>query len=223
MSKPPIVALLITAVFAPFAVAQMRAPTMTMPGSVATSGFARGLNVSFTGRPRSHAFSPGTIFLGDPFYQDYPVSPLSLPPQYIVVQPPAIVDTSLETKSEPLMIELQGQRYVRFGGRRQSTESGTTASPDYAGSDVGNASHAQAQSELPPTLLIFRDGHRELVPEYAIVGATLYAHEDYWQSGQWMKNIQLSTVNIPATVRANQNNGIKFTLPSAPNEVITRP
>jgi hypothetical protein len=222
MRKPPIVALLITAVFAPFAVAQMRGPTMTMPGSVATSGFARGVNVSFTGRPRSRAFSPGTIFLGDPFYQDYPVAPLSLPPQYIVVQPPPVVDTPSEAKSEPLMIELQGDRYVRFGGRQQSAERGTTASPDYAGSEISKSS-AQPQPELPPTVLIFRDGHSEQIPEYAIIGGTIYASEDYWQSGHWTKNIQLSVLNISATMRANHENGVKFTLPSAPNEVVTRP
>jgi hypothetical protein len=228
MRKPRIIALLAASVFTPFAMAQMRGPTLTMPGSVASSGFARGVNVSFSGRPRSHAFGPGLIFLGDGFYQDYPVAPLSLSPQYVVVQPPTIVDMSPETKSEPLtseplMIELQGNRYVRFGGRQQSAERGTTAPPDYAAAEAGNSSRAQIQSELPPTVLIFRDGHREQVPEYAIVGSTLYAHEDYWQSGLWMKNIQLSTLNIPATVRANQDNGIKFALPSAPNEVITRP
>jgi hypothetical protein len=223
MRKSRIIALLIAAVFAPFATAQMRGPTMTMPGAVPPSGFARGVNVSFTGRPRSHAFGPGAIFLGDPFYQDYPVAPLALPPQYVVVQPPTIVDTPPETKSEPLMIELQGNRYVRFGGRQQSAERGTTAAPDYAAGEAGSAARAQVQPELQPAVLIFRDGHREQVPEYAIVGGTLYASADYWQTGQWTKNIQISALNIPATVQANRDNGIKFTLPSAANEVVTRP
>jgi hypothetical protein len=137
------------------------------------------------------------------------------------VQPPTAA-TPPETKSEPLMIELQGNRYVRFGGRQQSPERGTTAPLDYA--EAGQFSTQRpAQPELPPTVLIFRDGHREQVPEYAIVGGTLYASGDYWQSGHWTKNIQLSTLNIPETVRANHDNGVKFLLPSAPNEVVTRP
>src|SRR5580693_8099294 len=93
------------------------------------------------------------------------------------------------------------------------------------GSSLRNAAPIRlpTTSELPPPLLIFRDGHREQVPGYAIVGATLYANEDYWQSGHWTKNIELSALNIAATVQANHDNGVKFLLPSAPNEVITRP
>jgi hypothetical protein len=203
-------------VLAPVTSAQMR--------SVGFSGSGRGIGVSFTGAPRSRSFGSGAIFFGDGFYADNPVTPLTIPPQYVVVQPaPTIADTPPETKSEPLMIELQGDRYVRFGGRQQSAERGTTAMPDYAAADTGRSWRPQSPLELPPAVLIFRDGHREQVPEYAIIGGTLYASADYWQTGQWTKNIQLSTLNIPATVRANQEKGIKFTLPSAPNEVVTRP
>jgi hypothetical protein len=209
--RVPIIALLGAAVFAPISIAQMRG-----------SGFGRGVNVSFNGRPHSHSFGSGAIFLGDPFYADYPVAPLTIPPQYLVVQPTPAIDTAPEVKSEPLMIELQGNRYVRYGGKQQLAERGVNPPPDYAAADAGKSS-AQAQPELPPTVLIFRDGHREQVPAYAIVGSTLYADGDYWQSGHWMKNIELSALNIPATVQANHDNGVKFLLPSAPNEVITRP
>jgi hypothetical protein len=205
-------ALLGTAVFAPISMAQMRG-----------SGFGRGVNVSFTGRPHSHSFGPAAIFLGDPFYADYPVAPLTIPPQYLVVQPSTTIDTAPEIKSEPLMIELQGNRYVRFGGRQQLAERGANSPPDYVEAHAKSPSLQQAQPELPPTVLIFRDGHREQVPGYAIVGATLYANGNYWQSGHWTKNIELSALNIPATVQANHDNGVKFLLPSAPNEVITRP
>jgi hypothetical protein len=61
------------------------------------------------------------------------------------------------------------------------------------------------------------------VSDYAIVGVVMYARGDYWQNGYWTKNIQLSALNVPATLKANQDNGVKFTLPSSPNEVITRP
>jgi hypothetical protein len=227
----PLIVVLISAllgpvVFASMAMAQMRGPGLSMPGARAPSGFGHGLGVSFSGRPHFHSFGPGVIFLGDPFYADYPVAPVTIPPQFVGVQPTAAADTPQETKSEPLMIELQGNRYVRFGGRPQSAERGVNAAPDYAETQASN-SHSipqhPAQAELPPTVLIFRDGHREQVPEYAIVGSTLYASADYWQSGHWTKNIQLSALNIPATVTANHDNGVNFTLPSAPNEVVTRP
>nr|AYC79477.1 hypothetical protein [uncultured bacterium] len=118
------------------------------------------------------------------------------------------------------MIELQGNRYVRFGGRQRSADRGTSAPPDFAASQANPQS---TPSELPPTILVFRDGHREEVPQYAIVGSTIYANGDYWQSGHWTKDIQLSALNIPATVQANHENGVRFILPSAPNEVVTRP
>jgi hypothetical protein len=208
--------LLGAAIFAPLSTAQMHGAGF----GVASSGFGRSVGVSFAG-PRSRSFGPGAIFLGDPFYADYPTAPLSTPPQIVVVQPaPAVADAVPEAKSEPLMIELQGNRYVRFGGRQQSSERGLNSPPDYAGDQTGKSS---AQPELPPTVLIFRDGHSEQIPDYAIIGNTIYARGDYWQSGHWTKNIQLSALNIPATMRANHENGVKFTLPSAPNEVVTRP
>ena len=187
------------------------------------SNFGHGVNVSFGGRSPSRSFGRGAIFLGDPFYADYPIAPITMPQQYVLAPPATVADAPPEPKSEPLMIELQGNRYVRFGGRQQSAERGASAAPDYAEARTApSVSQQPAQPEIP-TVLIFRDGHREQVPEYAIVGSTIYASGDYWQSGHWTKDIQLSALNIPETVRANQNNGVKFILPSAPNQVITRP
>ena len=100
-------------------------------GGGATSGFSRGVNVSFSGRPYSRSFGRDAIFLGDPFYSDYQVAPVTVPPQFVIVQQPApVADTQPEIKSEPLMIELQGNRYVRFGGRQQSAERGANAPLD---------------------------------------------------------------------------------------------
>jgi hypothetical protein len=217
--------------FAPISTAQMRGGTMGVPGGARNIGFSSNglsnIGVSFTG-PRFRSFGPAAIFVGDPFYADYPVAPVTIPPQFVVVQPaaPPAADIPLEPKSEPLLIELQGNHYVRFGGKPQSAERATVAPPDYA--EPGDRSsprttERQAGTELPSPVLIFKDGHREQVPEYAIVGNTIYASANYWQTGHWTKNIQLSSLDIPATVQANHENGINFKLPSAPNEVITRP
>src|SRR5277367_6367891 len=137
MRKAPIIALL-GAVFAPVSMAQMRG--LSMAGAVPSSGFGRGVNVSFNARPQSRGFGPGVIFIGDPFYADYPVAPLALPPQFVIVQPSTTADTPPEPKSEPLMIELRGNRYVRFGGRQQSAERGVNAAPDYAEAETVNSS-----------------------------------------------------------------------------------
>lgn len=213
MPKTPIIVLLAAALSVQISMAQMHAP--------GPSGFGRSIGVSFAGHPHSRAFGPGAIFIGDPFYADYAVAPVAIPPQFVVAQPAPAPDVPPEPKSEPLLIELQGNRYVRFGGSQQSVERGVNAAPDYA--DASNLSKQASHTELPPTVLIFRDGHREQIPEYAIVGGTIYASGDYWQSGHWTKSIQLSALNIPATIQANQQAGVRFTLPSAPNEVVTRP
>src|SRR5271155_978340 len=211
-------ALLGVTIFAVTSTAQMRGS-----GGGAPSGFSRGVNVSFAGRPYSRSFGRDAIFLGDPFYSDYQVAPVTVPPQFVIVQPAPVADTQPEIKSEPLMIELQGNRYVRFGGRQQSAERGANAPPDYAEVDAGDSPQTRPPAALPPAVLIFKDGHREQVPEYAIVGSTIYASGDYWQSGHWTKNIQYSALDIPATIQANHQAGIRFSLPSGPNEVVTRP
>lgn len=214
MRLPLIVALLGVTILGRISVAQMRGPTMSMP------------RVSLAGRPPLRSFGSRAIFLGSPFlYADYPGQPWAVqtPPQVVVVQPESAVDVP-ETRSEPLLIELQGNKYVRFGGRQQSAERGMNAPPDYAEAETHLLTATQpVQPELAPAILIFRDGHREQIHEYAIVGGTLYASGDYWQSGHWTKTIQLSALNIPATVQANHDAGVKFTLPSAPNEIVTRP
>jgi hypothetical protein len=228
MRTPQIVALFGVTIFATISAAQMRAPAMSMPGAIAPAGFGPGVGVSLTQRPHPHRFGPSTIFFGDPFYADYPTQPWPIqtpPPQVVLVQPTSRTDAPPEPGSEPLLIELQGNRYVRFGGRQQSAERSTNAPPDYAEEIPAAAPKTQhpTRPELPPAILIFRDGHREPIPGYAIVGATLYANGDYWQSGHWTRNIQLSALDLPATIQANHDAGINFTLPSAANEVITRP
>ncbi len=161
------------------------------------------------------------IYLGDPFrYSDYaPDQPYydAVPPQVILLQPQAADPEPPRPRIQPLMIELQGDRYVRTGGY------------ETAGSGVPQVSRslrevsADAAPLRIPTVLVYRDGHREDVSGYAIIHDVIYARGNYYQDGYWTKNIELSSLNIPATLKANQDNGVKFILPSGPNEVVTRP
>jgi hypothetical protein len=149
-----------------------------------------------------------------------------------VAEPPA-------RKASPLLIELQGERYVRFGGVAESNAgrsdrivlASIVVDSKTATSGLTTRAHSAATvpprenspSPLQPTVLIYRDGHRQEIPNYAIVGATLYAHSNMWQTGRAMESIQLSALDIPATMKANSDQGVPFVLPSAPNEVVTRP
>ena len=226
MRRLPILALCGLTIFSAISLAQMRTPAITLPGAVAPSGFGRSLTPAFNGGFHHRPFGPGAIVFASPYYADYtePSALPPVPPQVVIVQPANASDAPLETKAEPLLIELQGDHYVRFGARHQSAERNSNAPPDFveeAHPSTPNDQHLRP--ELPPAILIFRDGHREPVPEYVIVGGTIYANGDYWQSGHWTRNIQLTALDLPATIRANREAGIKFTIPSASNEVVTRP
>jgi hypothetical protein len=72
-------------------------------------------------------------------------------------------------------------------------------------------------------VLVFRDGHKEEIGKYTIMGATIYANADYWSSGSWTRQVQIIELDVPATLKLNRERGAKFSLPSGPNEVMIRP
>lgn len=161
----------------------------------------------------------------------------SVAPQVVVVQPASAGVAPRPTRLAPLLIEWQGDRYVRFGGAAVKAEDGGAAHPDYAGHYPESAVTGRPTSpmqkqlaassprdippkDLPPTVLVYRDGHREEIPDYAIADGVIYIRGSDWQSGAWTKQIPLSALDAAATVQANQDRGAKFMLPSASNVVI---
>ncbi|MFZ0798745.1 MAG: hypothetical protein WCA13_13390 [Terriglobales bacterium] len=227
------IALLAVAVSVPFATAQMRG--VGRPVSVAHAGFARGVG-------RHHGmrrFAPG-IFAGWPFLDsDYdPNAPYLVedapPPQIVVVQPASADDSPRKIRPAPLVIEWQGDRYVRFGGTKGTDEGAISAHPDYAEPAMTmtkpslSAKQSSTHKErtqlqagpVPPAVLVYLDGHHEEISDYAIADGVIYAHGNYWQDGYWTKRIPLSAIDAFATIQANQQRGIRFMLPSGPNVVI---
>jgi len=61
----------------------------------------------------------------------------------------------------------------------------------------------------PATALVFRDQHVEEVRNYAIAGGTLWVLNDH-QAG---KKIPLAQLDIPATVKMNDERGVDFQVP----------
>ncbi len=59
-----------------------------------------------------------------------------------------------------------------------------------------------------PTILAFRDGHKEEVKNYAIVGQTLWILSD-----QRAKKLALTDLDVPATTKLNDERGSDFQLP----------
>lgn len=70
----------------------------------------------------------------------------------------------------------------------------------------------RTKSNQPPaTVLVFRDGRRVEVQSYAIVGDTLLV-----LGPQQSANIQLSQLDISASITANENRGVQFLVPIPP-------
>jgi hypothetical protein len=237
------IALLAATVSVPLSTAQMRGG-VGRPGFVARTGFARGVRGGIGLHHQTRPFTRG-IFLGSPFlYSDYDASEPYIverdvesdvenaPPQVVLVQPASADASPRKTKPGPLLIEWQGDRYVRFGGAEETEERGASAHPDYAAPTITKAPMKPPMSatqkerteppagEFPPAVLVYRDGHREEIPDYAIADGVIYVRGNYWQNGYWTKRIPLSALDPPATMQANQQRGVKFMLPSAPNVVI---
>ncbi|HLM80802.1 MAG TPA: hypothetical protein VK302_09220 [Terriglobales bacterium] len=235
--------MLAVTVFVPLSSAQIRG-AMGRPVFVGHAGLARGVRGGVGLHHERRPFTRG-MFLGSPFfYSNYDGSAPyvvegdvgsdveSAPPQFVVVQPVSADDSPRKTRLTPLLIEWQGDRYVRFGGTEETAERGTSTHPDYAEPTIAKTPAKPAMSatqkersespagELPLAVLVYRDGHREEIPDYAIADGVIYVRGNNWQNGYWTKRIPLSALDAPATMQANQQRGVKFMLPSAPNVVI---
>lgn len=192
------------------------------------------------GAGRVAFFYPLGLF-ADPLYADALYSsgyPVASQPPIIFLQAPAATANSVPERlpsPQPLMIELQGNRYVRVSGEDASGVEMIDGATMIDGERVdrqpssrpleksGTTTQAVAPRELPPVVLVFRDGRREEVSEYAIADGVLYASSDYYSVGSWNKKIALSSLNLPQTVSLNSSRGVRFQIPAAPNEVIVRP
>jgi hypothetical protein len=62
---------------------------------------------------------------------------------------------------------------------------------------------------VPPTVLVFRDQHKEEVQNYAIVGPTLWNF-----AAQRTEKIPLTDLDLTATTKANEDRGVTFRLPA---------
>jgi hypothetical protein len=169
----------------------------------------------------------GSLYLGSPLWWDdgfnYGSSPVVIAqpdPRANAPQPSMHWEDAPKSQA-PLLIELQGDRYVRIS-ESNSTQTPSSTVESRSASNANNELIARGTSE-PPTLFIFRDGHHEESSNYSIVAGTIYASNDYWTNGSWSRKILIADLDVPATMQANQQRGVRFVLPTAPNEVVTRP
>jgi hypothetical protein len=176
----------------------------------------------------------GSAF-ASPFYSDYDSEPENFeeppPPSPFIArttQPSAVAPNPAES----LVLELQGDHWVRLTNYGQSQTAQILQPESQQASSLTSSSlfsagrqipASEPPSELPPAVLVFRDGHQEEIGKYVIAGPIIYTSADYWSSGSWTRKVQIAALDIPATLKVNRERGAKFSLPSGPHEVMIRP
>jgi hypothetical protein len=183
---------------------------------------------------REGRFGHDSIFYGAPYLYsdyydlygfDYPAPP---PATHPAPAPQVAPAPQIQIKNEPLadsaLLELRGNTWVHVNDF--SENSGRASTPAHRSAVSKETPQVQSpvvSKEMPPAVLVYRDGHTEDVSSYSIIGPIIYTDADYWTDGKWTRKIQIADLNIPATLKQNQQRGVKFDLPSGPNEVVIRP
>lgn len=146
-------------------------------------------------------------------------TPSAPPAQAAPAPPPA----------KPLVLEYRDNQWVRVGEYGLTTEVPPPAPKGFARTfeekpaATSTAKEARPSKPLPPVVLVFRDGRREQVEQYTIIGPAIYTTSNYYRTGSWTRKILISELNVPETLKLNQERGAKFSLPTGPNEIVVRP
>lgn len=125
-------------------------------------------------------------------YADYDTSDYQPPPQ-----PPAPEPVS--NAPAPTIFDRNGSGYA----------TSRSAAPPAAEQPMERQYAGTPPEPQELVTLIFRDGHKIEITNYAIVGGTLFdLTPDHLR-----KKIPLSELDLPATVKANDDRGVEFQLP----------
>jgi len=145
----------------------------------------------------------GTPFYGTPFYGTsfsatpyYEQPAYSAPAAVMPEQAPASQnETELAYEVGRLSAEVEQLRM------QQASRQPSPAPP------VPNSA-PQAAHSATPTVLVFKDGHRLEVENYAIAGQTLWVLDEHL-----LTRYSLSELDLDATRKENQERGIRFRIP----------
>lgn len=136
------------------------------------------------------------VGLGAPAY--YPYYP-------VVTDSAEVRDES--TRTERLQQQIDELTYeVRRLREERSEHASLVAAPPQAEPVAAPTVRADTTPSVP-TIIVFRDGKAQKVSNYAIVGDTL------WVFGEQTTKVSLADVDIPATEKVNDEQGIPFKVP----------
>ena len=238
MRRPLCRTILLAVMAAPQAMAQSRIPSVPVPGSFfgsSTFGHGPRAGVLFTPPVRRsnfvprHVFVPRAVFVPVPFYYPYGYGYGFNDPGYASyaqgAAPAAQLggQSELEGQIESLREEVHALREERLQDevdrlkeeRSQRQESEATRedrapAPAPSRFQAKPAPH-EDRSQSPALTLVFRDGHQLEVRKYAIVGKTLWNFSE-----DTARKIPLSSLDLDATAKLNEQRGVEFPLPDNP-------
>jgi len=72
-----------------------------------------------------------------------------------------------------------------------------------------SASAPKDLGSVTPTVLVFADGHQIQINNYALVGHTVWVLSDHTAT----QKIPIAQLDLPATIKANEDNGVEFSVP----------
>jgi hypothetical protein len=197
-----------------------------VPPSVTSFGFG---GHAFPNAPRPSVTSLGPSSSSGPHHGIPPNAPLrpghNSPytyPYYPSYYPYSVIDPTVyggpmngadlgneddEYMGGPTVFDRRGNgQYYRPDGPANATP---PASPANQADAAYPISDAPPEPPQPDTVLVFKDGHKQQVSNYAIVGANLFD----LSSGRRQK-IAISDLDVAATQKANEDQGIDFRLPT---------
>ena len=191
-------------------------------GSGSVGGHRPSVGISFGEGMRRRPFRRSPYFYGAPyFYSDYddyqPEYEAPAPAPAPAPPPSPLTETKTPPVQDAVMLELRGNQWVRV------TNFGEAPVQTLSREAAAQTQPITPQKEMPPAVLVYRDGHSEEVSSYSIIGRVMYTKSDYWSSGAWTRTIQIADLDVPATLKQNLQRGVKFDLPSGPDEVVIRP
>ena len=184
-------------------------------------------NYRRSGYPGYPYLYPGYYF-SDSYSEPAPLE--EPPPRTVVIEKSQPrVETPPPPPPESLVLELQGNHWVRITDSGQTivnspvAPKGSTEATSLRTMAAQQNSAMEPARELPPAVLVFRDGHKEEITRYTIIGGTIYTSSDYWNNGSWTKKVPIAELDVPATLELNRERGANFTLPTSPSVVVIRP
>ena len=108
---------------------------------------------------------------------------------------------------------LEQQRMLRQEEADRDQDAYAPAAPMRRQEDSSRNAERQGDPIIPPTVLVFRDQHREETKNYAIVAQTLWRFD-----AQRTEKISLANLDLPATEKANEQRGVTFRIPGSNSE-----